>query len=100
MKFIKSGLLKLFALVLVGLGIFQIFEGNRAVPYPVRAIWVTRFDYSSSEEVQQIIKSVALAGFTDVFFQIRGNGTVFYSSQLEPWAYELSKGGVPMVANS
>jgi uncharacterized lipoprotein YddW (UPF0748 family) len=33
---------------------------------------------------------VVATGFTDVFFQIRGNGTAFYSSRLEPWAYELT----------
>jgi uncharacterized lipoprotein YddW (UPF0748 family) len=56
----------------------------------VRALWVTRFDYSTSEDVRSIINNVGDAGFTDVFFQIRGNATTFYKSELEPWAYELS----------
>ncbi len=56
----------------------------------VRALWVTRFDYTSANDVQRIIENVAHAGFTDVFFQIRGNGTAFYHSRLEPWAHELS----------
>lgn len=57
---------------------------------PVRALWVTRFDYTTPEDVRSIINNVAEAGFTDVFFQIRGNATAFYKSRLEPWAYELS----------
>ncbi len=56
----------------------------------VRALWVTRFDYKSPDDVRKIITNVAASGFTDVFFQIRGNGSVFYPSQVEPWAYELS----------
>ncbi|MDF7824568.1 family 10 glycosylhydrolase [Pontiellaceae bacterium B12227] len=63
----------------------------------VRALWVTRFDYSTPEDVQRIIQNVGEAGFTDVFFQIRGNGTAYYRSQLEPWAYELSENKLPML---
>ncbi len=60
----------------------------------VRCIWVTRFDYSTPEDVRRIIGNVADAGFTDCFFQIRGNGTAFYRSDREPWAFELSGGKV------
>ena len=55
----------------------------------VRAIWVTRFDYTSPMDVSSIIANCAKAGFTDIFFQVRGNGTVFYPSRVEPWAFEL-----------
>lgn len=56
----------------------------------VRAIWVTRFEYKTPNDVRKIISNVAASGFTDVFFQIRGNGTAYYHSQLEPWAFELT----------
>lgn len=56
----------------------------------VRAVWVTRFDYKTPADVASIAANCARAGFTDIFFQIRGNGTVFYPSQVEPWAFELS----------
>jgi len=55
-----------------------------------RAIWVTRFDYKSPSDVSSIIVNCAKAGFTDIFFQVRGNGTAFYPSRVEPWAFELS----------
>jgi len=55
----------------------------------VRAIWVTRFDYKSQSDVASIVVNCAKAGFTDIFFQIRGNGTAFYPSRVEPWAFEL-----------
>jgi uncharacterized lipoprotein YddW (UPF0748 family) len=60
----------------------------------IRALWVTRWDYNTPEDVRSIIKNVHECGFTDVFFQIRGNGTAYYRSAAEPWAYELSGGDV------
>ncbi len=76
------------AVLWMGLGSFQPPQP------PVRALWVTRFDYTTPEDVRRIVENVAMAGFTDVFFQIRGNATAYYRSQLEPWAYELTGGKV------
>jgi len=56
----------------------------------VRAIWVTRFDFKTASDVEAIVANCARAGFTDIFFQIRGNGTVSYPSRIEPWAFELT----------
>ena len=68
-----------------------LFAGGRPPRQPeVRAIWVTRFDYKSPTDVSSIMANCARAGFTDIFFQVRGNGTAFYPSRVEPWAFELS----------
>ncbi len=56
---------------------------------PVRAIWVTRSDYRSPADVTTILDNCRDAGFNTVLFQVRGNGTAFYASKLEPWADEL-----------
>ncbi|MCH7812405.1 MAG: family 10 glycosylhydrolase [Planctomycetes bacterium] len=56
---------------------------------PMRAIWVTRYDYTTADEVTEIIDNCAEAGFNAVLFQVRGNGTVFYPSKIEPWAEQL-----------
>ena len=56
---------------------------------PMRAIWVTRSDYRTPEQVARIVDDCADAGFNTLFFQVRGNGTAFYKSKLEPWADEL-----------
>jgi uncharacterized lipoprotein YddW (UPF0748 family) len=56
----------------------------------VRAIWVTRFDFKTPADVEAIVANCVRAGFTDIFFQIRGNGTVSYPSRVEPWAFELT----------
>jgi len=94
MKWIRTILVGLFfGGVFAVLVLLEMRRSPSAQP-PVRALWVTRFDYQRAEDVRRIITNVAAAGFTDVFFQIRGNGTAFYESQLEPWAYELSGGDV------
>ncbi len=90
MKWIKT-----LWVVVLGLGVFAsvawvVLSSFQPPQPPVRALWVTRFDYTTPEDVCRIVDNVAAAGFTDVFFQIRGNATVFYRSKLEPWAYELS----------
>ena len=51
-----------------------------------RSIWVTRWDYRTREDIRDIMANCAEAGFTAVMFQVRGNGTVFYRSELEPWS--------------
>jgi uncharacterized lipoprotein YddW (UPF0748 family) len=59
------------------------------VKQPMRAIWVTRFDYTTPDDVKRIVNNCADAGFNVILFQVRGNGTAFYASNLEPWADEL-----------
>ncbi len=55
----------------------------------IRAIWVTRWDYDSPDDIRRIIDNVADSRFNMIFFQVRGNASVFYPSQYEPWADEL-----------
>lgn len=85
------GLLLILVLVTLGVVAIWLVQGSRGPDGPqVRALWVTRFDYTTPEDVSLIVSNVAAAGFTDVFFQIRGNGTAYYDSRIEPWAFELS----------
>ncbi|UCE59927.1 MAG: family 10 glycosylhydrolase [Phycisphaerales bacterium] len=55
----------------------------------IRAIWVTRWDYKTPRDIATIMKNCYKAGFNTILFQVRGNGTVFYPSRIEPWADEL-----------
>jgi len=55
----------------------------------IRAIWVTRWDYKSPTDIARVMDNCKAAGFNTVLFQVRGNGTVFYRSKIEPWADEL-----------
>jgi len=95
MKRIKTLLMLLLAAGILGVVVHLALRPCPPAQPPVRALWATRFDYTTPEDVRRIVANVAGAGFTDLFFQIRGNGTVFYKSRLEPWAFELSGGKVP-----
>lgn len=56
---------------------------------PIRAIWVTRFDYDTAADIERVIETCANAGFDRVNFQVRGNGSVAFRSEIEPWMDEL-----------
>jgi len=56
---------------------------------PTKAVWVTRFDYKTPEDVTTIIENCRDAGFNTVIFQVRGNATAFYPSKIEPWAEQF-----------
>jgi uncharacterized lipoprotein YddW (UPF0748 family) len=55
-----------------------------------RALWVTRWDYSSVSDVETLMRNAAGAGFNIVLFQVRGTADAYYASSLEPWAARLS----------
>lgn len=59
-----------------------------------RAIWVTRWDFKSPEDIAKICENAASLRFTDLLFQVRGAGTVFFNSPYEPWSWEPT--GLPM----
>jgi uncharacterized lipoprotein YddW (UPF0748 family) len=56
----------------------------------LRALWVTRSDYRSEDDVRRILRNAREHHFNVVLWQVRGNATAFYRSDLEPWAWELS----------
>ncbi len=51
-----------------------------------RALWVTRWDYETPNDILTIIDNAASCGFNTIFFQVRGNATVYYPSDYEPWS--------------
>jgi uncharacterized lipoprotein YddW (UPF0748 family) len=56
----------------------------------LRGIWVTRWSYSSAEDVEAILTDIAAGGFNTVYFQVRGNFDAYYDSPYEPWASRLT----------
>lgn len=56
----------------------------------VRAIWVTRGDFRTADDITRIMEDCRQGGFNVVVFQVRGNGTVFYPSKIEPWAEQFN----------
>ena len=55
-----------------------------------RAIWVTRWDYQKRKDIQAIVNNAANHNFNIIFFQVRGAGTVYFKSELEPQAWNNS----------
>jgi uncharacterized lipoprotein YddW (UPF0748 family) len=66
----------------------------------VRAIWVTRYDWTSAyapegpADIDAIVDNVAAAGFNTIFFQVRAHGDAYYTPGLEPWSARLNDDGV------
>lgn len=59
-------------------------------PLEARALWVTRWDYSNPEDIQEIVNRAANANFNIIFFQVRGVADAYYHSNYEPWAARLT----------
>lgn len=82
------------SILLPGLAIFAGLAAPRpataASDAEIRAIWVTRYEFNSTDTVRAILKNCADYHFNVILFQVRGNGTVFYRSKLEPWAWEIN----------
>lgn len=57
-----------------------------------RALWVTRWDYSTITDVQVLVENAAGAGFNCLLFQVRGTADAYYTPGPEPWAARLSEG--------
>lgn len=56
----------------------------------VRALWVTRWDYTRPEDVARVVDRAAYAHFNTIFFQVRGQADAYYQSHYEPWAARLT----------
>jgi uncharacterized lipoprotein YddW (UPF0748 family) len=52
--------------------------------WPPQAIWVVRRVYDSPQEIADLMERIKNTGLNTVFFQVRGNGTVYYDSDIEP----------------
>jgi len=55
-----------------------------------RAVWVTRWDWRTEDDIRAVIGRCAELGFTAVMFQVRGNGTALYRSDTEVWSEAFS----------
>ena len=63
-----------------------------------RSLWVTRFDYASTNAatVNHIVDNAARLGITDLMFQVRGRADAHYNSNFEPRAQNLANGWDPL----
>jgi len=65
---------------------------------PIRAMWMSRFEYSTSSpaDVQQRVANAANMGITDLIFQVRGKADAYYNSSFEPRAERLNGNWDPL----
>jgi len=64
-----------------------------------RALWISRFDWTSAEEpgtpatIDAMVDQAAAAGFNLLLFQVRGTADALYTPGLEPWSPRLNADG-------
>jgi len=75
--------------ILAGAVVLAGCEAGVKRPEHIRAIWVTRMDYRTENDIVRIMDNCESLGMNTVIFQVRGNGTAFYPSELEPWAEQF-----------
>lgn len=56
----------------------------------LRGVWVTRWTFSRTADIERIVDDVASANLNAIFMQVRGTADAYYGSTLEPWARGLS----------
>jgi uncharacterized lipoprotein YddW (UPF0748 family) len=56
----------------------------------VRGLWVTRTTLTSPAAVLQMVRSAQQGGFNTLFVQVRGRGDAYYTSGIEPRAFDLA----------
>lgn len=57
-----------------------------------RALWVSRFEYSTADDITRILADAKTANFNIVYLQVRGVADALYVSSLEPCSTRLCGG--------
>lgn len=75
-------------------------DTSRAANPEGRAVWVTRWEYTSATgsllssshkaRIRRIMDRAVEGHFNVIVLQVRGQGDAFYDSNYEPWAFELT----------
>ena len=56
----------------------------------LRGVWVTRWTFSDTDDIDRIVDDAVRGHLNAIFFQVRGRADAYYASTLEPWAARLS----------
>jgi len=54
-----------------------------------RALWVSRFEYASAQDIGRIFADAKSANFNIIYLQVRGNSDALYNSNVDPCAVRL-----------
>jgi uncharacterized lipoprotein YddW (UPF0748 family) len=70
--------------------VLSVLVGCVGHPTPIpslrKSVWVSRWEFKTKADIDEIMRKCADAGFESVMFQVRGNGTVHYASRREVWS--------------
>lgn len=72
----------LFLLLLLSGLLFS--DENKVLAEEYRALWVTRFEMTSTENIANIVQQAAANNFNTLFVQVCGRGASFYNSDILP----------------
>lgn len=90
---------------------FSFFKEKERIILKRSFLWISRFDFAHlisrkdfstqadySQRIQEILSTIIInaskSGITDIIFQVRGSGDVFYKSAIEPFSHLLSLEGI------
>ena len=64
---------------------------ERIIGRTEHALWVTRWDFHSEQDVREIVLDAESIGITDLYWQVRGQSDALYQSDLEPRSEDLAR---------
>ncbi len=64
-------------------------DSQKKINPEARALWFTRYEYTSEPAIRQTIQKAKEANINLVLFQVRGQADAYYFSSYEPWSERL-----------
>jgi len=53
------------------------------------SLWVVRHNIATSGQIDELLKTAKSTGIKNLFVQVRGRGDAYYSSSIEPAAFDV-----------
>ncbi len=60
------------------------------------SLWVVRHNIATSGQIDELLKTAKRTGIKNLFVQVRGRGDAYYSSSIEPTAFDVPAGFDPL----
>jgi len=61
-----------------------------ATSYETRGVWISRHEWKTEADIENLIDLAYKTNFNTIFFQVRGNFDALYHSNIEPWSDKLT----------
>lgn len=60
------------------------------------ALWVVRHNIATSGQIDDLLKTAKQSGIKNIFVQVRGRGDAYYTSSIEPSAFDVPESFDPL----